>query len=137
MCVRERESVCVCVCEREIECVCERERVCVCVRERKSVCVCVCVLDKEGSWVFASTALAVVWTAVYLTGYSDFLTNFHEPLSPPYRRHTSLKNVQGDITGYYTSSTIAVTGKGLIYQVSGHGMCLYQSRIAAVLIACS
>ena len=34
--------------------------VCVCV-------VCVCVLGREGSWVGASTALVVVWTAMYLT----------------------------------------------------------------------
>ena len=33
--------------------------------------VCVCVLDGEGSWVFASTALVVVWRARYLTGYSE------------------------------------------------------------------
>ena len=25
------------------------------------------VLDREGSWVFASIALAVAWTSVYLT----------------------------------------------------------------------
>ena len=29
--------------------------------------------------------------AVYLTGYSNYLTGFHEPLSPPYRCHTGLK----------------------------------------------
>ena len=56
------------------------------------VCVCVCVcsfvrpLDWEGSWVIASRALAAVWTAVYLTGYS-------EPLLPPCRCHTSLGKV--------------------------------------------
>ena len=33
----------------------------------------------------------VVWTAMYRTSYSDSLTGFHEPLSPPYRCHTSLK----------------------------------------------
>ena len=72
--------VCVCVCE----CVC----VCVCV------CVCdVCVRDGEGSWVFASTALAVIQMAMYLTGHSDYLTGFHEPLLPPYRCHTSFRNV--------------------------------------------
>ena len=41
------------------------------------VCVCVwtcaCVLDREGSWAFASTAVVVVWTAMYLTSYSDYL----------------------------------------------------------------
>ena len=61
--------VCVCMC------VC----VCVCV----SACVYVCVfvrvyvLGRERSWVFPSTALVVVWTAMYLTGYSDYLTGFH------------------------------------------------------------
>ena len=56
------------------------------------VFVCVYVLGREWSWVFASTALVVVWTAIYLTSYSDYLTGFHEPLSTPYRCHTSLKN---------------------------------------------
>ena len=50
-----------------------------------------CVLDGEGSWVFAaSTALVVVWMAVHLTGYSDFLDGFCEPLSPPFWCHTGL-----------------------------------------------
>ena len=35
------------------------------------------VLGRERSWVFASTSLVVVWTAMYLTGYSDYLTGFH------------------------------------------------------------
>ena len=52
-----------CACVHLCVCVC----VCVCVR----VCVCVCVLDREGSWLVARTALIVVWTAMYLTGYSD------------------------------------------------------------------
>ena len=57
--------------------------------------VCVCVSGRERSWVFASTALVVVvWTTMYLNGYSDWLTGFCEPLSPPYRYHTSLKNVK-------------------------------------------
>ena len=49
-------------------------------------CVCSFVrhLDREGSWV--SRALAAVWMAVYLTGYS-------EPLLPPCRCHTSLGKV--------------------------------------------
>ena len=51
------------------------------------------VLDGEGSMVVASTALVVVRTAVYLIGYSDCLTGFREPLSPPYRCHTGLNNV--------------------------------------------
>ena len=28
---------------------------------------------------------------MYLTGYSDYLTDFREPLSPPYKCHTSLR----------------------------------------------
>ena len=44
----------------------------------------------------ASRALVVVQTAMYLTGISDCLTGFHEPLSPPYKCHTSLKNVLHD-----------------------------------------
>ena len=31
--------------------------------------------------MFASTAVVVVWTAMYLTGYTDYLTGFCEPLS--------------------------------------------------------
>ena len=58
-----------------VACVRACVRVCVCV------CVCVCVLGVEGSWVFASTALLVVWTDMYLTGYSDYLIGFREPLS--------------------------------------------------------
>ena len=57
---------------------------CVCVRE--------CVLDREGSWVVASTALAVAWMAMYLTSYSDYLTDFCEQLSPPYKCGTGLEN---------------------------------------------
>ena len=37
----------------------------------------------EGSWVFARRALVLVSMAVYLTGYSDYPTSLHEPLSPP------------------------------------------------------
>ena len=37
-------------------------------------------------------ALVVAEMDVYLTGYSDCLTSFHEPLSPPHRCHTSFKN---------------------------------------------
>ena len=64
----------------------------VCVR----VCMCVCVLDRDGSRVIASRALAVVWMTVYsdyLTVYSDYLSGFCELLSSPYRHHTSLNNV--------------------------------------------
>ena len=51
------------------------------------MCVCVRVLDGEGRWVFASTAVEVVWMAGHLTSYSDYLTGFCEPLLPPYRCH--------------------------------------------------
>ena len=64
------------------------------MRERAViVCVCVCVLGREGSWVFAGTALVlvVVWMAMCLTSYTDYLTGFHEPFLPPYRCHTSFK----------------------------------------------
>ena len=60
-------------------CVCEYICVCVCV----CVCVNVCVFGVKGSCVFASTVLVEVWIAVYLTGYSDYLTGFREPLLPP------------------------------------------------------
>ena len=62
---------------------CMRARVRACVHARICVCVCVYVQphipDREGN----SRAQVVVKTAVYLTGYSDCLTNFHEPVSPP------------------------------------------------------
>ena len=51
---------------------------CVCARAR--VHVCACVLDMEGSWVFASSVLIRVWIARYLTSYSNYLTSFHEAL---------------------------------------------------------
>ena len=35
-------------------------------------------VDLEGSWLLASTALVVVWTAMYLTRYSDYPTGFRE-----------------------------------------------------------
>ena len=37
--------------------------------------------------------IVVVWTAVCLTGYSDYLTGFHEPLSTSYICRTGLKTV--------------------------------------------
>ena len=40
-------------------------------------CVRILGVDLEGSWVLPSTAL-VVWTAMYLTRYSDDLTGFRE-----------------------------------------------------------
>ena len=54
-------------------CVCARVRACVraCVRPRE--------LDGERIGVVTSRALAAVQTAVYVTGYSDCLTGFHEP----------------------------------------------------------
>ena len=36
--------------------------------------------------------------AVYLTGYSDYVAGFREPPLPPYRFHTSLKKMSGEIT---------------------------------------
>jgi len=35
-------------------------------------------LDREGSWVFASTALVVAWVAVYLTSCGDYQTGLGE-----------------------------------------------------------
>ena len=63
--------------------------VCVCV------CVRVCVLDGEGSRVFAVRALLVLILKmlVYLT---NCLTSFREPLLPYFRCYTCLKNVLRD-----------------------------------------
>ena len=62
---------------------------CVCVCVRVCGCVHVCVVDKEGSKVVASVTrgavAVVVQTPVYLTGYNDCLTGFHEPLWTLYR----------------------------------------------------
>jgi len=65
---------------------------CVC----ESACTHAGVLDVEGSWVFVSTALTIVWNAVSLTGYSDYLTGFSKPLLPPYRCHTSSQYLAGE-----------------------------------------
>ena len=83
MCVSVRACMHVCVC------------VCACMHASMQcayVFMCVCVLDREGSRVFASKALGVVKTAVHLTDDSDCLTAFHEPLLPTSGCHTSLKN---------------------------------------------
>ena len=72
--------------------------------------VCVCVLLGGGggggsSWGREQSsylAVVVVETAVYLTGYSDCLTGFYEPLSPPYRCHAGLK-MSSTITDCVTS----------------------------------
>ena len=65
----------------------------VCMHTHVCVIVCVLLLDWEGSWVFASTALVVVLMAVYLPGHNDYLTGFHEPLSTHYRYHTDFKYI--------------------------------------------
>ena len=41
---------------------------------------------------------------MYLNGYSDYLTSFREPLLPPYRCHTDLKNVKCD---HYVDDTMS------------------------------
>ena len=77
-------------------CVCECECVCVCVCVNVHACVCVranvCVLGGEGSLVFASTAVVVSSMDGHVSD-SDYLTGFCKQLLPPYRCHTSLKNV--------------------------------------------
>ena len=100
--------MCVCVCVREREGERERERVCACVLCCLTcvragacvprVCMCVilvCALDWEGSWVFASTALAVRRPCTIVRLVSDYhLTGFRELLSTtPCRCHTDLKNL--------------------------------------------
>ena len=52
-------------------------------RECMCACMHVCVLGGEWNRVFASTVPVVVWMAMYLTIYSDYVTGFHTPLSPP------------------------------------------------------
>ena len=78
--------MCVCACALRVS-MCMHASVCVCAPSRVRASVCahlymyVCTLTSacsrwEGSSVFASTALVVVWTAVCLTSYRDYLTNF-------------------------------------------------------------
>ena len=50
---------------------------------------------KEAGCLIASrAAVVVVKTATYLTGYSDYLTSFCEPLSSPHICHTGLNKCQ-------------------------------------------
>ena len=60
--------------------------------------LCLCMLDREGRTlgVFqycCIICIVVVWMAACLTGYSDYLTGFHEPLSTSYICHIGLKIV--------------------------------------------
>ena len=61
--------------------------------DRETMGVCVCVQDGGGNMAFASRALVVAFIDghAYLTGYSNCLTGFHEPLSLPCRCHIDLK----------------------------------------------
>ena len=72
--------------------------------------MCGWVLDGEGSWLFASTALVVVWTAMYLMGHYDYLIGFHEPPLPPYRTCTGL-NFFSAITCTALFASVALPGK--------------------------
>ena len=58
----------------------------------------------EGSWVFASRALVLVSMAVYLTGYSDYPTSLHEPLSPPLWKMSSAIIDQVTWWGYHLTN---------------------------------
>ena len=51
-----------------------------------------CILHR----MFATRALIVLQTAMYLTSHSACLTGFCEPFSLSYRRCTSMKNVKHD-----------------------------------------
>ena len=48
-----------------------------------TLCFSSSLIGSEESRVLAGRAPVVVWTAMYLTGYSDCLTGFQEPLLPP------------------------------------------------------
>ena len=82
--------VALCACVWLCHCVCMCHCVCVWCVMSPCVWLCVCVvtvvsylcvhvLNRAGSKVLFSRALVVVQTAVYLTGYSDYLTSLHEP----------------------------------------------------------
>ena len=51
---------------------------------------CVCFIDRKHSRVVASSTVALVQTAMYLNSYGNCLTGFCDPLSPPFRYHTSV-----------------------------------------------
>ena len=65
--------------------------------------LCVCMLDKEGRTLGVSSIaivlyniyiyIVVVWMAMCLTGYSDYLTGYSETLSTSYICDTGLKTV--------------------------------------------
>ena len=63
--------------------------------------VCVWVCSRQGKELgVASTALEVVWTAVYLTGYSNYPTGLHESLLLPCTIDvTPVQKVYSAITG--------------------------------------
>ena len=63
------------------------------------MCAHICVPDREGSWVFATTSLVVLWIAMQLAAYSDYLTTFYEPLLALLRCHASLKDAECDRSG--------------------------------------
>ena len=77
---------------------------CVCVH----ACVGVHVRTRWGrelgvfEYCSSTVVVLVAWTAVYLTGYSDYLTGFHQPFLPPYtkRCHPGLK-MSSMITVYW------------------------------------
>ena len=70
----------------------ELEVLCVCVYV--CVCVCVCVLGREGSLVFASTALVISSMDGHVSHRLQWSFKcFCEQLTPPYSCHTGLKNV--------------------------------------------
>ena len=68
-------GICAYVCLFVYVCVCGLVW-CMCVYIH--VCVSVYFLDREGSCVFASTALVVAWVAVYLTSCGDYQTGLSE-----------------------------------------------------------
>ena len=63
------------------------------VREDMHVCVCVCSrLGRELSVLLVQLQQqSIDGRVLCLTGYSDYLTGVREPLSLPYRCHTSFK----------------------------------------------
>ena len=115
VCLCMRACVCVhmwmCACMRVWVCVCECVRacvyVCVCVCECMHVCVCVFRMRKGTWWWWLLVVVLAVEPylkprrpCTALTSYSDCLTGFCRPLSPPYKCHTVLNShkVSGMIT---------------------------------------
>lgn len=73
-------------------------------------------------WVFS---VCVFETAVYLTGYRDYLTGFREPLSPPYRCGSGLKRLARSLDSAGRECLLALS----LFQICCNFLLLLQSLV--------